>query len=134
MQWCEMAIAEAKKLPGLRALFGEKYGETVRVVEVGEGFSRELCGGTHLERTGQAGPFVIVSEEAVGKGVRRITALAGEAAVAHIQKTRDVVSQVAGELRCSARGCAGQAQEPAGAGPDAPQAARQGCQRRTSRA
>jgi alanyl-tRNA synthetase len=101
VQWCEMAIAEAKQLPGLRALFGEKYGETVRVVEVGEGFSRELCGGTHLERTGQAGPFVIVSEEAVGKGVRRITALAGEAAVLHIQKTRDVVSQVASELRCS---------------------------------
>ncbi len=101
VKWCEMPIGEAKKLSGLRALFGEKYGETVRVVEVGEGFSRELCGGTHLERTGQAGPFVIVAEEAVGKGVRRITALAGEAAVAYIQKTRDVVNQAAGELRCS---------------------------------
>lgn len=101
VQWCEMPIDDAKKLPGLRALFGEKYGETVRVVEVGEGFSRELCGGTHLERTGQAGPFVIVSEEAVGKGVRRVTALAGEAAVTHIQKTRDVLSQVTSELRCA---------------------------------
>ena len=102
VQWREMPIADAKKLPGLRALFGEKYGETVRVVEIGEGFSRELCGGTHLARTGEAGPFVIASEEAVGKGVRRITALAGEAAVAYIQKTRDIVSQLAGEFRCAA--------------------------------
>ena len=101
VQWCEMPIADAKKLPGLRALFGEKYGETVRVVEIGHGLSRELCGGTHLARTGEAGPFVIASEEAVGKGVRRITALAGEAAVAYIQKTRDIVSHLAGEFRCT---------------------------------
>ena len=101
VRWLEMPMAQAKQLPGLRALFGEKYGETVRVLEIGDGFSRELCGGTHLERTGQAGPFVIVSQDAVGKGVRRITALAGEAAVAYIQKTRDVVSRVAGDLRCA---------------------------------
>ncbi len=99
--WCEMPIGQAKNLPGLRALFGEKYGETVRVVEVGEGFSRELCGGTHLERTGQAGPFVIVAEEAVGKGVRRVTAVAGQAAVTQIQKVRDIVNEVASDLHCT---------------------------------
>jgi len=101
VRWCEMPYAQAKDTPGLRALFGEKYGDVVRMVEIGEGFSRELCGGTHLERTGQAGPFVIVAEEAVGKGVRRITALAGDAAVAYIQKTRDIVAQLASELRCA---------------------------------
>ncbi len=101
VSWREMPYGEAKELPGLQALFGEKYGDVVRMVEIGEGLSRELCGGTHLDRTGQAGAFLIVGEEAIGKGIRRITALAGEAAVAHMQKTRDIVSQVAGELRCS---------------------------------
>ncbi len=60
-----------------------------------------MCGGTHLERTGQAGPFVITAEEAVGKGIRRVTALAGDVAVSYIQATRDIVTKTASDLRCT---------------------------------
>ncbi|MBI1337606.1 MAG: alanine--tRNA ligase [Phycisphaera sp.] len=88
-------IDDAKKIHSLRAVFGEKYPPVVRVVSIGvppedllkdpdnrkwHDYSIEFCGGTHLPRTGDAEGFVIVSEEAVGKGVRRITALTGEAA------------------------------------------------------
>ncbi|MEX0843019.1 MAG: alanine--tRNA ligase, partial [Gemmatimonadota bacterium] len=85
---------------GAMALFGEKYGDEVRVVEI-PGISIELCGGTHLRHTGEAGPFVITRESGVAAGVRRIEALAGPHAVGHFQELGRELSSAASLLRSS---------------------------------
>jgi alanyl-tRNA synthetase len=102
VSWREMPIEEARRLPGVRAFFGDKYGDVVRVVEIGDGFSREFCGGTHLDRTGQAGLFRIASEEAVAKGVRRLTCLTARAALGAVQKEDALVADLAGRFDCKA--------------------------------
>lgn len=83
---------------GAMALFGEKYGDTVREVSI-DGFSRELCGGTHVRRTGEIGPVVIVGEESSAAGVRRIEAITGSAAVEHIGAIQALVDALAADFR-----------------------------------
>jgi alanyl-tRNA synthetase len=97
----ELPTDEAQKLPGVRHLFGEKYGDRVRVVTLGDGFSREFCGGTHLGRTGEAGLFKITSEEGVAKGVRRITAVTGTGALTHVQSLERALHAAAAALKTS---------------------------------
>jgi alanyl-tRNA synthetase len=96
----ELPIEEARELPGVRAFFGDKYGEVVRVVEIGDGFSREFCGGTHLERTGQAGYFAIVREDSVGKGVRRLTCKTAREAIREAQTEAGILMDIADLLHC----------------------------------
>ncbi|MBN2559211.1 MAG: alanine--tRNA ligase [Clostridia bacterium] len=93
----QMGIEEARDR-GATALFGEKYGDTVRVVSTG-GFSMELCGGTHLAHTSSAGVFVIVSEGGVAAGVRRIEALTGKEAVDFLREKKRLVGAVSSILK-----------------------------------
>lgn len=94
----ELPIEEAKK-KGAMALFGEKYGDIVRVVTV-PGFSMEFCGGSHVENTAKIGMFKIVSEGSSGAGVRRIEAVTGHGAVAHVNETEEMVKGLAASLKC----------------------------------
>ena len=86
VSWTEIPFAEAKQRKDIIQFFGEKYSDTVRVLQIGgsaralDGYSMELCGGTHVSLTGEIGPFRIVKEEAIAAGTRRIEAVAGEAA------------------------------------------------------
>jgi len=97
VEWTTMPIADARKL-GAMMLFGEKYPDEVRVVSMGD-FSKELCGGTHLTNTGQAGFFKIISEESVAAGTRRITALTGPAALEKVQAEEGILSEIAATLK-----------------------------------
>ncbi len=94
-----MDIESAQKT-GAMMLFGEKYGETVRVLDIGS--SRELCGGTHVQRTGDIGLFKVVAEGGVAAGVRRIEAVTGTNALAYLQQLESTVNQAAGTLKTSA--------------------------------
>jgi len=91
-----MDIESAQKT-GAMMLFGEKYGDTVRVLDIGS--SRELCGGTHVQRTGDIGLFTIVAEGGVAAGVRRVEAVTGTNALAYVQDMENTLGGVAGTLR-----------------------------------
>ena len=107
-----MPLSEAKQIPGVRAVFGEKYPDPVRVVMVGTASptmsaaigggatSVEFCGGTHLERTSQACLFKITGQEGVAKGVRRITAVTGPKAIAQTQQLANVVAELSDRFKC----------------------------------
>ena len=99
VDWSVMLIDDARRL-GATALFGEKYPENVRVVRMGA-FSRELCGGTHLENTSQVGLFKIIGEESVSAGTRRITALTGQAALDLIRQEEETLFSIAASLKVS---------------------------------
>ncbi|MFM2060137.1 MAG: hypothetical protein RLY71_4522, partial [Pseudomonadota bacterium] len=93
-----MALEDAQK-SGAMMLFGEKYGETVRVLSIGS--SKELCGGTHVKATGDIGLFKVVAETGVAAGIRRIEAVTGDNALAYLQQLESTVNGVAGSLKAS---------------------------------
>ena len=94
----EMPIAEAKAL-GAMSLFGEKYGDVVRVVEIGGEFSRELCGGTHVGSSAEIGSLSLLTESSVGSGNRRVEALVGLDSFNHLAAERTLVNQLTGLMK-----------------------------------
>lgn len=104
VSWTEIPYSEAKNRSDITHLFGEKYGDRVRVVQIGgdreklNGYSMELCGGTHTRSTGEIGLFRIVGESAIAAGVRRIEAIAGSLAYAQARQDADRLSTVADKL------------------------------------
>ena len=103
--WQEMSYEEVKKHPDIMQFFGDKYGDRVRVVQIGgevgafNGFSMELCGGTHVAHTGEIGQFRIISEGAVAAGIRRIEAVAGLVAHEHAVQETTLLRSLATKLR-----------------------------------
>ena len=104
-------LDEARQL-GAMALFGEKYGDVVRMVQIGEGdYSRELCGGTHVRSTAEIGPFRILSETSSSANVRRIEAVTGPAAVELLREHDRLLGEIGAELALASRGrCPGRCQ------------------------
>jgi alanyl-tRNA synthetase len=104
VSWTEVPFAEAKANSGIMQLFGEKYGDLVRVVQIGgqpnqlDGWSMELCGGTHTRHTGEIGLFRLVSEGAVAAGVRRVEAIAGLEAFTAARADNDLLKLLAGKI------------------------------------
>ena len=107
-----LPIEEAKK-KGAVAMFGEKYGETVRVVEMSD-FSMEFCGGTHLDNTAKAGPFRIKSESSVASGVRRMEATCGRLSLESMEKSHSVLSKAAQFLKTAPAGLLERMEQQAG--------------------
>ena len=95
-------VAEAKAR-GAMALFGEVYGDVVRVVEIGSPWSLELCGGTHVERSSQIGNLVLLGESSIGSGVRRIESYVGLDAFSHLAAERALVENLSGLLKVPAK-------------------------------
>ncbi|MBN1508817.1 MAG: alanine--tRNA ligase [Sedimentisphaerales bacterium] len=106
--WVVLPKEQAEKL-GAMALFGEKYGSEVRVICLGatdkdhldQAFSREFCGGTHVDHLGSIGGFKVLKEESVSAGVRRITALTGSALIAYLERAGEIVDQLSAQLQVS---------------------------------
>jgi alanyl-tRNA synthetase len=111
LTWAVMPKEKAQEL-GAMALFGEKYGEEVRVVAIGaesqeqitDAFSREFCGGTHVDRLGAIGDIKIIKEESISAGVRRITALTGTGLNSYFEKASDIVDELSAILKVPSEG------------------------------